>query len=74
MPPPYRVLAVAAVAATTVALFPLVSQAAETPAPAPGATTPAFDLSSGMLAAIRRDLGLTDDQIAERLRPKRPRR
>jgi streptogrisin C len=68
MPPPYRVLAVAAVAATTVALFPLVSQAAETPAPAPGATTPAFDLSPGMLAAMRRDLGLTDDQIAERLR------
>jgi streptogrisin C len=68
MPVVHRVLAVAAAAATTVVLFPLVSHAAEAPAPAPAATTPAFDLSPGMLAAMRRDLHLTDDQVAERLR------
>ncbi|HET6529039.1 MAG TPA: S1 family peptidase, partial [Actinoplanes sp.] len=68
MPAPYRALAVAAVAVTTVALFPLAGQAAERPSPAPSADSPAFDLSPGMLAAMRRDLNLTDDQIADRLR------
>jgi streptogrisin C len=61
-------LAVAAVAVTTVALFPLAGQAAETPSPAPSADSPASGLPAGMLAAMRRDLNLTDDQIADRLR------
>ena len=70
MAPPVRAVAVVAIALTAVSLSPIAGWAAEEPAPAPAATasrsTP--DLSPGMLAAMRRDLKLSDDQIADRLR------
>src|SRR5689334_12001920 len=51
-----RMLAVALVAATLI------------PQPAQAATPHHFDVSPGMLAAMRRDLKLDDGQIAARLR------
>jgi streptogrisin C len=65
MPRPVKALVVAAVALTAVSLTPLVSFAADTPRPR-SATT--LDIAPGMLAAMRRDLKLDDDQIATRLR------
>jgi streptogrisin C len=65
MPRPVKALVVAAVAVATVSLTPLVSFAADTPRPR-SATT--LDVAPGMLAAMRRDLKLDDDQIATRLR------
>lgn len=64
---PVKLLGVAAVAVTTVGLFPLTSFAAETPAPTEPAAVARFDMAPGMVAAMRRDLKLTDDQIAARL-------
>ncbi|MDT4994416.1 MAG: streptogrisin [Actinoplanes sp.] len=68
MPRPARWLVVGAVAATTVCLTAQFSYAN---GPAPAAPTAAgnsrFDMAPGMLAALRRDLKLTDDQIAARL-------
>ncbi len=65
---PYKAIAVATAAIAAVGLAPLVSFAAEAPSPAAPAARPAPDLAPGMLAAMRRDLKLTDDQIAARLR------
>jgi streptogrisin C len=64
---PVKLLGVAAVAVTAVGLFPLTSFAEETPAPAAPAAVARFDMAPGMVAAMRRDLKLTDDQIAARL-------
>ena len=63
-----KVLAVAAATLTALGVLPVASFAAEPPAPAaPSAVSPAFDMAPGMVAAMRRDLGLSDDQIAARL-------
>ncbi|MCO8276222.1 ricin-type beta-trefoil lectin domain protein [Actinoplanes sp. TRM 88003] len=65
---PYRWIAVAAAAVTAVGLTPLVSFA-DTPDPSPRVdVAPTLDLPAGVVAAMKRDLNLTDDQIAERLR------
>ncbi|GID98388.1 ricin-type beta-trefoil lectin domain protein [Amorphoplanes digitatis] len=64
---PIKLLGVAAVAVTTLGLFPLTGFAAETPAPTEPAAAARFDMAPGMVAAMRRDLRLTDDQIAARL-------
>jgi streptogrisin C len=61
-----KVLAVTAVALTAIGLTPLVSFAGESPTPA--SAPAAFDIAPGMLAAMKRDLKLTDAQIATRLR------
>jgi streptogrisin C len=50
-----------------VGLIPAVSFAATTPASAAPTAAPRFDMAPGMVEAMRRDLGLTDDQIAARL-------
>jgi streptogrisin C len=57
-------LAVGAVAIVAVGLTPFVSFADDTPAPVPSAE---FDMAPGMVEAMRRDLNLTDDEIANRL-------
>jgi streptogrisin C len=56
-----RPLVIALAILTTAALTPAVGRAT-------GRTTSRFDLAPGMLAAMRRDLRLDDDQIAVRLR------
>jgi streptogrisin C len=63
-----RTLGVATAALTLLGVIPAVSFAAEpsTPAPAPGAAS-RFDMAPGMVEAMRRDLRLSDDQIAARL-------
>lgn len=60
---PLKVVVVAAAALAAVGFVAPPSQAAE-PAPTPTAT---FDLAPGMLAAMRRDLKLDDNQIRARL-------
>jgi streptogrisin C len=69
MPRPARWLVVGTVAATAVCLAPQISFAADKPSPATptAAGDSRFDMAPGMLAALRRDLKLTDDQIAARL-------
>jgi streptogrisin C len=62
-----RTLGVATAALTMLGVIPATSFAAEPPAPAAPSAAPAFDMAPGMLAAMRRDLRLTDDQIAGRL-------
>ncbi|MEU4221750.1 ricin-type beta-trefoil lectin domain protein [Actinoplanes sp. NPDC026623] len=64
---PVKLLGVAAVAVTTVGLFPLTSYSSETPTPSAPSAVARFDMAPGMVAAMRRDLRLTDDQIAARL-------
>ncbi|AGZ44908.1 ricin-type beta-trefoil lectin domain protein [Actinoplanes friuliensis] len=64
---PVKVLGVIAVAVTAVGLSPFTSFAAETPEPAAPTAASTFDMAPGMAAAMRRDLKLTDDQIASRL-------
>ncbi len=61
-----KVLAVTAVALTAVGVTPFLSFAAETPKPAPAPLS--LDIAPGMLTAMKRDLHLTDAQIATRLR------
>ncbi|MEV6595673.1 ricin-type beta-trefoil lectin domain protein [Actinoplanes sp. NPDC051346] len=60
-------LGVTAAALTAAGLLPPPSLATDTPASAAPAVAPRFDLAPGMVAAMRRDLGLTDDRIAARL-------
>ncbi|MFI7599274.1 ricin-type beta-trefoil lectin domain protein [Actinoplanes sp. NPDC049681] len=55
-----KAIGVGAVALAFVGLIPAYGFAAETPAPS-------FDMAPGMVQAMRRDLHLTDDQIAARL-------
>jgi streptogrisin C len=63
-----EVLLIGAVAITVVGLTPLVSFAGTDARPAvPTAAGARFDMAPGMLAAMRRDLRLSDDQIATRL-------
>jgi len=62
-----KALGVVAAALTTVGLAPIAGHAAETPAPPAPAAAARFDMDPGMVAAMRRDLRLTDDQIAARL-------
>jgi streptogrisin C len=68
MPRPLvKALAIGAATLTAVALTPLAGNAGPKPAP-PSAAAPAdLGLAPGMLAAMRRDLRLDDDQIARRL-------
>ncbi len=67
-----RVLAAAAAVATAAGMsaWAGVAAAGTTAAPAPAAPTAAVstDLAPGMAAAMRRDLKLTDEQVASRLR------
>jgi streptogrisin C len=65
---PYKAMVVAAAAITAVGLSPLASFADDKPAPAAPTAAVTLDLAPGMLAAMRRDLNLDDDQIADRLR------
>ncbi|GAA3915134.1 ricin-type beta-trefoil lectin domain protein [Actinoplanes auranticolor] len=62
-----RTLGVATAALTVLGLLPAASFAADTPAPAAPTAAARFDMAPGMVAAMRRDLRLTDDQIAARL-------
>ncbi|MET8090519.1 ricin-type beta-trefoil lectin domain protein [Micromonospora sp. NPDC005220] len=64
-----KMLGVAAAAITLLGLTPTIGHADARPAPptAPSAT-PALDMAPGMVAAMRRDLHLTDAQIAKRVR------
>ncbi|MET8090482.1 RICIN domain-containing protein [Micromonospora sp. NPDC005220] len=65
----FKVLGVAAVAATAVGLTPLLSFAGDRPTPAAAATiAPGHGPEPGMKTAMRRDLKLSDAQIAGRLR------
>jgi streptogrisin C len=57
-------IVVGAVAVAAVASTPFISFADEDPTPPPSA---GFDLAPGMVDAMRRDLNLTDDEIATRL-------
>ena len=68
-PRPPKAVLVGALTVTLVGLTPLVSYAADQPTPAAPSAAGAgrFDMAPGMLAAMRRDLKLTDDQIATRL-------
>ena len=59
-------LAAVAVSVTTIGLLPQPGYAADKTAPATAATG-RFDMAPGMAEAMRRDLHLTDDQIAARL-------
>jgi streptogrisin C len=59
-----KALGVAAATLIAVGVLPVDSFAADKPAPA---VVPRFDMAPGMVAAMRRDLGLTDDQLAARL-------
>jgi streptogrisin C len=65
---PIKALIVAAVSLVTVGALPLASFAGENPPSAAAAAAHSFDMAPGMLAAMRRDLKLDDDQIAARLR------
>ena len=68
MPRPYKAIAVAAAAITAVGLSPLVSFAADEPAPAKNIqSAAAFDMAPGMLAAMKRDLKLDDAGVRARL-------
>ncbi len=58
-----RLLVIAAAAVTIASLSPLPTAQA-----APSDPAPRIDMAPGMLDAMRRDLGLNDDQIAARLR------
>src|SRR3954452_12136935 len=62
-------LVVGAVAITAVGLTPFVRAAPDEPQPAAPTATDAsrFDMAPGMVAAMKRDLRLSDDQIATRL-------
>ncbi|WP_329101537.1 ricin-type beta-trefoil lectin domain protein [Micromonospora sp. NBC_01699] len=60
-------LGIAAVALTATTLLPSTSFAETTPTVGTPAAAARFDMAPGMVAAMRRDLGLTDDQIASRL-------
>jgi streptogrisin C len=62
-----RALGVAAATLTALGVLPAASFAAEPPAPAAPSAASRFDMAPGMVAAMRRDLRLTDDQIATRL-------
>jgi streptogrisin C len=62
-----RSLGVATAALTALGVLPTASFAAEPPAPTAPAASARFDMAPGMVAAMRRDLRLTDDQIAARL-------
>ncbi|MEV4702286.1 ricin-type beta-trefoil lectin domain protein [Actinoplanes sp. NPDC049316] len=62
-----KALGLGAAALTAIGLLPAPGLAAATPAPAAPAAAPRFDMAPGMVAAMRRDLRLTDDQIAARL-------
>ncbi|WP_233625230.1 ricin-type beta-trefoil lectin domain protein [Actinoplanes sp. ATCC 53533] len=62
-----RTLSVAAAALTVLGVLPAASFAAEPPKPAAPNAASRFDMAPGMVAALRRDLRLTDDQIAARL-------
>jgi streptogrisin C len=62
-----RSLGVATAALTVLGLLPAAGFAADTPAPAAPTAAARFDMAPGMVAAMRRDLRLTDDQIAARL-------
>src|SRR3954471_22892834 len=64
---PRQAILIAAAALTAGGFIPPASSAAATPTPPAPAARTAFDLAPGMLAAMRRDLHLTDDQIAARL-------
>jgi streptogrisin C len=65
---PPKALLVGAVAITAIGLTPLAGFAADQPRPAaPAAAQGSFDMAPGMVAAMRRDLKLSDDQIASRL-------
>ena len=65
---PVKALIVAAVALTAVGALPFVSFAGENPAPAAPTAASSFDMAPDMIAAMRRDLKLDDNQIAARLR------
>jgi len=60
-------LGLGAAALTAIGLIPAASFAAEKPAAAAPTAASRFDMAPGMVDAMRRDLGLTDDQIAARL-------
>jgi len=62
-----RTLSVATAALTALGVLPAASFAAEPPTPAAPNAASRFDMAPGMVAALRRDLRLTDDQIAARL-------
>jgi streptogrisin C len=62
-----RTLGVATAALTLLGVVPAVSFAAAPPAPPAPTAASRFDMAPGMVAAMRRDLRLTDDQIATRL-------
>jgi len=62
-----RVLGVATVTLAAIGALPAMSFAAEPPVPAAPTAATQLDLAPGMVAAMRRDLRLTDDQIADRL-------
>ncbi|GAA4958501.1 S1 family peptidase [Actinoplanes utahensis] len=71
-PSSLKLAAALAAALVTVAVTPHAGFAAGTPLPAapvpgPPAASPRLDPAPGMLAAMRRDLGLDDTRIAERL-------
>ncbi|MFF0255994.1 ricin-type beta-trefoil lectin domain protein [Micromonospora zamorensis] len=63
-----RTLGIAAVVLATLGLPPTVSFADSGSAPAAPTASPALDMDPGMVAAMRRDLHLTDVQIANRVR------
>ncbi|WP_410813381.1 ricin-type beta-trefoil lectin domain protein [Micromonospora sp. 067-2] len=63
-----RVLGVAAAVLTMLGLTPTVGFADARPAPTAPTATPTLDIDPGMVAALRRDLHLTDAQIGERVR------
>ncbi|MFG3555314.1 ricin-type beta-trefoil lectin domain protein [Micromonospora sp. NPDC047557] len=63
-----KALAVTAVALAAVGATPLVSSAGESPAPTTSAAAPSYEMAPGMVAALRRDLKLDDNQVAARLR------
>jgi streptogrisin C len=69
VPRPTTWFVVGAVAIGAVGLTPFVSFAGDKPKPAAPAATGAgrFDMAPGMVAAMKRDLKLSDDQIAVRL-------
>ncbi|KUL32392.1 ricin-type beta-trefoil lectin domain protein [Actinoplanes awajinensis] len=62
---PYLLFAGAVTLTATIGTQPAVA-APEAPAPAPAAAT-AASIDPGMIAAMHRDLGLTDEQIGDRL-------
>ncbi|MEV6488945.1 S1 family peptidase, partial [Actinoplanes sp. NPDC051633] len=62
---PRTAIVVAAAALSVVGLMALPSYAAPIESPSPD--SPSLDIDPGMLTAMRRDLRLTDDQIADRL-------